>query len=240
MGIRFNCHVCNKPLHVKFFQAGKRGRCPHCQNRFRVPNEDADFSIPLESPSGESAKAEVRENPPASTLEQEDVAAVATLEQAPVAPLPVESPKKPAADSEARWFVRPPSGGVYGPADTRTLTSWIAQRRVTADSYIWREGMEIWRIAIELMPDAFGSELGTVTEATAPPPVVAPTERPSEKRFVEQDKITSELSNAPVVKAKANLDLRRRKKQKQTWIIFGLLIAIALGLIATLIVVLRG
>jgi flagellar basal body-associated protein FliL len=48
------------------------------------------------------------------------------------------------------------------------------------------------------------------------------------------------VPNAAIAKAKANLDQRRHKKKKQTWIIMGLLVAIALGLMATLYVVLSG
>ena len=36
MGIRFYCPNGHR-LHVKEFQAGKRGICPHCDARFRIP-----------------------------------------------------------------------------------------------------------------------------------------------------------------------------------------------------------
>jgi|694.fasta_scaffold04236_11 hypothetical protein len=48
MGIRFACHACKRPLHLKDFQAGKRGKCPDCGVRFRIPSADQPFSIPLE------------------------------------------------------------------------------------------------------------------------------------------------------------------------------------------------
>ena len=37
MGIRFYCPNGHR-LHVKEFQAGKRGICPHCDARFRIPS----------------------------------------------------------------------------------------------------------------------------------------------------------------------------------------------------------
>lgn len=49
MGIRFRCHQCGHELHVKDFQGGKRSRCPECETKFRIPNESAELSIPLES-----------------------------------------------------------------------------------------------------------------------------------------------------------------------------------------------
>lgn len=45
MGIRFQCHHCGHPLHVKDFQAGRKGRCPECKGQFRIPQSDAQFSI---------------------------------------------------------------------------------------------------------------------------------------------------------------------------------------------------
>lgn len=48
MGIRFACHACKRPLHLKDFQAGKRGKCPDCGVRFRIPVSDQPFSIPLD------------------------------------------------------------------------------------------------------------------------------------------------------------------------------------------------
>jgi hypothetical protein len=54
---------------------------------------------------------------------------------------------------DARWFIRPPSGGQYGPATTSQLVDWIAERRVTYDSFLWRDGLETWQTAIELIPE---------------------------------------------------------------------------------------
>ncbi len=243
MGIRFRCHACNEPLHVKFFQAGKRGRCPQCQMRFRVPNEDSEFSIPLESSNRELGKVVVSVSEQESPQVELQATAVATLEPSPVEPAPVqpeskETPQSLLAHGDARWFVRPPSGGVYGPADTSTLNSWISQRRVTADSYLWRDGMEVWRIAVEMIPDAFVAAPGVSPDSIAPPPVSLPDALPPVTES-EKDKET-QLPNPAIAKAKANLDQRRKKKRKQTWIILGLLATIALALIATLVVVLRS
>ena len=46
MGIRFYCPNGHK-LNVKSFQAGRRGICPHCDVRFRIPQES---QIPANSP----------------------------------------------------------------------------------------------------------------------------------------------------------------------------------------------
>ncbi|MFN9433397.1 MAG: hypothetical protein ACK6DC_00485, partial [Planctomycetota bacterium] len=65
------------------------------------------------------------------------------------------------------------------------------------------------------------------------PPVSSPIELPQ----VSSD---DKFPNPALSKAKANLEQRRKKKTKQTWIVLGLLLAIAAGLLATLFVVLRG
>jgi phage FluMu protein Com len=63
MGIRFACHHCNHSLHVKDFQAGKRGRCPECKGSFRIPNEDASHSLELiEQPDSAAEALSVEDN----------------------------------------------------------------------------------------------------------------------------------------------------------------------------------
>ena len=48
MGIHFVCHHCSFALHVKDFQAGKRGKCPQCKGSFRIPDNDASYSTAIE------------------------------------------------------------------------------------------------------------------------------------------------------------------------------------------------
>ena len=48
------------------------------------------------------------------------------------------------------WYVRPASGGQFGPADNTLLKSWISEGRVTHDSYVWHEGWADWRLASEV------------------------------------------------------------------------------------------
>ena len=57
---------------------------------------------------------------------------------------------------EACWYVRPPTGGQYGPAKPNTMRQWIAEGRVTADSLVWREGWPDWKIASVAFPDLGG------------------------------------------------------------------------------------
>jgi hypothetical protein len=95
--------------------------------------------------------------------------------------------------------------------------------------------MDVWCLASELVPDAFGlaPNISRMPTESAPPPVLLPEETTKEPNL-------EKVPNAAIAKAKANLDQRRQQKKKQTWIIMGLLVAIAMGLMATLYVVLRG
>ena len=58
----------------------------------------------------------------------------------------LESGAQPAA-AEPLWYVRPPSGEQYGPADAATIERWLAEGRVTADALVWRQGWPKWRTA---------------------------------------------------------------------------------------------
>jgi hypothetical protein len=77
---------------------------------------------------------------------------------------PTPSSTDPIAEApDARWYVRPPSGGQYGPARGEILRRWIAEGRVSNDSLVWREGWADWREAGHL----FGALLGTPAPAAA-------------------------------------------------------------------------
>jgi hypothetical protein len=67
MGIRFACHACKRPLHLKDFQAGKRGKCPDCGIRFRIPVVDQPFSIPLDDASATPRPSKATEAAPTTT-----------------------------------------------------------------------------------------------------------------------------------------------------------------------------
>ncbi len=52
-----------------------------------------------------------------------------------------------------KWYVRPPSGGQFGPADADLMEKWIDEGRVTGDSFVWREGWEDWKIAADIFTE---------------------------------------------------------------------------------------
>jgi hypothetical protein len=68
----------------------------------------------------------------------------------------------------AIWYVRPPSGGQYGPARGDIMRKWVAEGRVSGDSLVWREGFPEWKSASQLFPSLAG--VGAPAPAAGPPP----------------------------------------------------------------------
>lgn len=173
MGVRFACHACGRRLNVKQQLAGRRGRCPKCGVWFRVPTEDADTSVPVDD-AHSTAQSAAR--PPAGSAS--DRIDRLTSPRGPVDQGPARG-GQPAAERpgdplrwidehpDAQWYVRPPSGGQYGPASGVQLRQWISEGRVGADSLLWRDGWPQWREATQIMPTRF-------VPAPAPPPIAPP------------------------------------------------------------------
>ncbi|MDY0165759.1 MAG: DUF4339 domain-containing protein [Thermoguttaceae bacterium] len=76
----------------------------------------------------------------------------APFQAAPAAP-PHDAPQDPLAEAgNVVWYVRPPSGGQFGPATSDVMRTWISEGRVSADSLVWREGWRDWLVADKVFP----------------------------------------------------------------------------------------
>lgn len=230
MGIRFYCPNGHK-LHVKAFQAGMRGICPHCGVSVDIPHESTRPSTKelnaqqKARPSAGTKKVSVQQRTRPSAVTPDGASQPATsgasasksgtksgkrsgsrassrpaspeppppLEDFPdlaqpgpiglsglsgnvpefqpvgetassrptsaadgfPAPPPAASPSGPDPLMEAPdavWYVRPPTGGQYGPAGRDVMRVWIAEGRIGADSLVWREGWRDWREAAMVFP----------------------------------------------------------------------------------------
>ncbi len=150
MGIRFKCHHCQAPLNIKTELANKRGVCPECRGKFRIPSEDQELSLSL----NEAAQA------PSKALSEDEsvIASNATnQERHPFANSQVttnsasfDSPESESITNEPLYFVRPPSGGEYGPAGKETIELWISQRRITGETLMCLVGTSQWKKAKEV------------------------------------------------------------------------------------------
>ncbi|MGI9518106.1 MAG: DUF4339 domain-containing protein [Pirellulaceae bacterium] len=75
-----------------------------------------------------------------------------------------QSPPDPLEQSvDGVWYVRPPSGGQFGPASSELMKQWIDEGRVTGDSYVWCEGWENWEVAGERFQSLLGSAGNSVS-----------------------------------------------------------------------------
>jgi hypothetical protein len=48
------------------------------------------------------------------------------------------------------WYVRPPSGGQYGPATSKLMRQWLAEGRISPNTLVWREGWRDWQQASDV------------------------------------------------------------------------------------------
>ena len=233
MGIRFFCPNGHK-LNVKEFQAGRRGVCPYCGAKFRIPlrstrerarashtkkgdsegiaafvadegEEDVEFPSAREKPPSKPSAPQPSSEPPQPRA------------ATPPSPPPPEPPTPPAppqpdgqddplaTDEDVVWYLRPPSGGQYGPATGAVMREWMDEGRISPDALLWREGWADWREAAEVLPVLAGP-VPFFTPALGGGPAVAP-------------------DTSSAVPAKRS---RRRSKEDQTLLIFLLILAVVL------------
>ena len=126
---------------------------------------------------------------------------------------------------DAVWYVRPPTGGQFGPADATIMRRWLAEGRVGADALVWREGWPEWKSAGPVFPSFAGAEFpGTVT-ATVPP----------------ASDVHEALAIAHPRPAAARVHARARTKPLGRHAsIIGALVVLCVMLVVALIIVLRG
>jgi hypothetical protein len=71
------------------------------------------------------------------------------------------------------WYVRPPTGGQFGPAAGQLMRTWLAEGRLSGDTLVWREGWRDWQEAGRVFPQLqrdSGSVQGMAGVALESPP----------------------------------------------------------------------
>ena len=193
MGIRFFCPNGHK-MNVKGFLAGRKGVCPVCGVKMDIPLESTrPSSRQKESqPEGETPKDQTSKTEAAKAADASDEIVptvdfadptpelvAMTLEQAQRASSAVTFAAGPqvsplATAGNVVWYVRPPSGGQFGPATTDIMRGWLAEGRVSADTLVWREGWREWQEAGRLFPElASGAAIPSLEGVLAEPPAEA-------------------------------------------------------------------
>ena len=145
-----------------------------------------------------------------------------------VAPAPpeVHQPPNPIdEDPSAMWYVRPPSGGEYGPASGEIMKKWIDEGRVSSDSLVWREGWGDWQTAGPLFPQLGGA---APSAASGTPAAPAPPEMLGTPSF-----------SGPGPDDSPRPYTRRRGNNSLAVVMVVLLTLASLGLFGVLIAVIR-
>jgi hypothetical protein len=230
MGVRFQCPNGHN-LHVKTELAGKRGICPECGAKFVVPSFSGG-RVPVDTgaPSGVSAppaSARPTPSPPPTTTPPPSLQSASPAESILIQTQPPPPPPQLAATPAAAgatnheavaWYVRPASGGQFGPATAEVLQQWIEDGRVAADSWVWRTGWTDWKA---------GSE---AVAALADPKMTA-------MQSAEGVLGASPLSNVELNSAEARRrEIKRRKQRMRT--ISTVLALVALLMLSALVFVL--
>lgn len=130
----------------------------HQDDRAAERLDDGGIEIPLR---GDASPAAAKRSPSSA------VGSATVADPAPTA-APVENEVDPIAENpQAVWYVRTPQGGQYGPAAGDIMRKWIAEGRVQADFWVWREGWGDWQKASASIPSLRQSTLASSAPAAA-------------------------------------------------------------------------
>lgn len=226
MGIRFACHECGKRMNIKSELAGRRGICPACQAKIRIPLADAATSSPVEeSPQLDGNGASETQDGELPDGKISDARLHdAALAKVGSGTLLVDH------EPEATWYVRPPNGGQYGPATSELLSQWIDEGRIAASSLLWRDGWPQWRAAAEAFPD-LATRLPSGHTAAVAAPSKAPSTAPFESPAIPRN------STDLAIGGKATIGAQRRVRSTRRVLWIGVLSAVFLMLLGVLVVV---
>lgn len=222
MGIRFQCPACGAKLNVKTELGGKRGVCPKCQ---------AKIQIPADSPDPAEAVPAVAAGPVLAASDEPEPAVMVP----PTPPAPTA-----AAPKESKWFVRPPSGGQYGPAAENVLRQWIGEGRITPDTLVWREGDPEWLKASAAFPElaSIPAPVAPTVDATRPVAVGPVVAGPGPSLSAPAPAPSGETDAASA--AAAMLMARRKRARSTGLLVMGILSIAVLVLLVILVLVLLG
>jgi hypothetical protein len=259
MGLKFLCHHCEHPMHVKDFLAGKRGKCPQCGGSIRIPGNGEERSLPISNDSKTESIVEAVAEPNIVAKQLEPV-----TEPVLPAKTSVVMPEVISEAPNAAWYVRPPSGGQYGPAIGSVFWDWLNEKRVGESSLVWREGWGTWQTAKDIFPDFFRPMVSSAAskpipppQPTTAPPTVAPaafapiavnpavtnptTPVPSviSPSATKSDSTTLDISATdPTAETRRSVQVRRKKSHSKNLVLLVSLSVVALVMVVALVAVL--
>ena len=240
-------------MHVKDFLAGKRGKCPQCGGSIRIPASGEEYSLPIsngsktpEHPSQENALMEsldANANGVAVEVEMSESSSQSSsgaTNTEHAAKSEVAMPSVISDAPNAAWYVRPPSGGQYGPALGSVFWDWLNEKRVGENSLVWREGWGTWQAAKDVFPDFFRPVPPSAkTKQVSPSPSAIPPVQTSPKSEVRNASEPQGLQGIDTkVESRRNVQLRRKKSHSRNLVILVGLSILALVLVVILVIVL--
>jgi hypothetical protein len=131
-------------------------------------------------------------------------------------------------DPDASWYVRPPSGGQYGPATGEILKQWIDEGRVATTALLWREGWPQWRDAREALP-----------ELAARLPVGGVASR-GQRQDAPAKSRPQPVDTSTTLSGQTTVGTQRRARSSRRVVLIGVLTAVAVALIGILVIVLSS
>ncbi|WP_390621069.1 GYF domain-containing protein [Stieleria neptunia] len=136
-------------------------------------------------------------------------------------------------ESASTWYVRPPSGGQYGPATSAMLKVWIDEGRVAKTALLWKDGWPQWREASDALPEIADSLPGSQSLDTADPFADGPSGSKLTTPIAREktSRIHSEFAGD------AKIGAVRRKRSSRRITLVAVLAALVVGLIVTLFLV---
>ncbi len=241
MGIRFICPHCERRLNVKSFLAGKKGLCPKCGGKIRIPTESPLPQQPktaavggAAASSGETEARGTGGSGAGTGLERDsDWYPFDVVQQGASTP-PAERrvSSDVGGDDDAVWYVSPPGGGQFGPASRATIEQWISEGRVTAETLVWREGWEEWQMAGRHFVQLQLEERIEMPQVDAPESHVSP-DVPSTPAPV-----AALSENRPADEGSTMASARRSSRRRSLlWVgIFALLAVLLVGTLALILI----
>lgn len=103
---------------------------------------------------GGTAQADIFSAPSANAG---DIFTPAASPQAPPSPFAAPAMPDPVDEApDAVWYVRPATGEQFGPVKGDVVKQWLAEKRIQADTLVWREGWSEWQTASKVFPSLGG------------------------------------------------------------------------------------
>ncbi|MBN2476762.1 MAG: DUF4339 domain-containing protein [Pirellulales bacterium] len=169
MPIETRCGKCGGRFRVADKYAGKRIKCPKCQQGTIEVPATAE-SKP--APPGEPAKASMTPQRPMAA-EKPSSPAPPTTPSVPSAPSVVPSaPSEPSAPlvaaapptsspssvgSPSKWYLQTEEGDQYGPVSREELDEWLGEGRIDASCQLLREDWSQWKWAEDVFAELGGA-----------------------------------------------------------------------------------